>query len=194
MIVPDWLRTRWLRQATFLALNLAAGLTLYGLVVAPVWAFFSARDAAIADQRVLLARLVAMANQDASVQAAARDTAEELKRGELLIGPNDGVINADLQTRLKTMAMQAGARLRSVQGLPAVTSEQVRYAGARLEIQGTLRSIQQALHAIESGRPYLFVTAAALKPPHASHNPREEPLIEARLDIVGAVQIEERAP
>jgi hypothetical protein len=194
MIAPDWLRNRSLRKATFLAVNLVAGLALYGLVVAPVWALFSARDATIADQRVLLARLAAMAGQEPNVQAAARDTAEELKRGELLIGPNDGVINADLQTRLKTMAMQAGARLRSVQGLPATTSEQLRYAGARLEIQGTLRSIQRALHAIESGRPYLFVTAAALKLAPGAHNPREEPLIEARLDVLGAMQIEERAP
>jgi general secretion pathway protein M len=194
MIVPDWLRNRWLRKAIFVALNLAAGLALYGLVIAPVWAMFSERDSNIARQREVLARLTAMAGQEPSVQAAARDTADELKRGELLIGPNDGVINADLQTRLKTMAMQAGARLRSVQGLPATTSEQVRYAGARLDIQGTLRTIERALHAIESGRPYLFVTAASLKLSPGAHNPREEPLIEARLDVLGAVQIEERAP
>jgi hypothetical protein len=193
MTVHDWVQNGWFRKA-ILAMNLAIGLAAYALIVAPVWALFADRDARIAEQRLLLARLAAIAGQESSVQAAMRETAEQLKRGELLIGPNDGVINADLQTRLKTMAMQAGAQLRSVQGLPATTSEQVRYAGARLEINGPLRSIERTLHAIESGRPYLFVTAGALKPSHPTQNPRQEPVIEVRLDIFGAVQIEERTP
>lgn len=194
MISVDWIHDRRLRRAMFVALNLAVGLAVYALFVMPVADFFSARDARIAEQRLLLARLTAIAQREPAVQAAARETTEQLKRGELLIGPNEGVINADLQTRIKTITEQAGARLRSVQGLPASTSEQTRYVGARLEMHGTLQAIQRALHAIETGRPYLFVTSAAIRPSLNAQNPREEPVIEARLDLVGAMQAGERNP
>ena len=178
----------------FLAANLAVILISFALFVAPVLDFFLDRDAYVAQQRVLLARLTAIVAREPSVQAATRKAAEEPKRGEFLVGPNEGVINADLQTRLKTMAEQAGARLRSVQGLPPKTNEQVRYVGSRLEISGPLRAIHRALYAVESGRPYLFVTSAVIKPSRSLNGPaaREEPITEAQLDVFGAVQVEER--
>jgi general secretion pathway protein M len=194
MITADWMHDRRLRRAMFVALNLAAGFGMFALFIMPVDDLLSARDARIAEQRLLLARLTAIARREPAVQAAARETAEQLKRGELLIGPNEGVINADLQTRIKTITEQAGARLRSVQGLPAITSEQMRYVGARLDMHGSLQAIQRALHAIETGRPYLFVTSAAIRPSLNAQNPREEPVIEARLDVVGAMQVGERNP
>jgi len=194
-MTADWVHDRRLRRAMFVALNIAAGFVMFALFIMPVGDFLSARDARIADQRLLLARLTAIAKREPAVHAAARETVEQLKRGELLIGPNEGVINADLQTRIKTLTEQAGARLRSVQGLPASTNEQqMRYVSARLDMHGSLQAIQRALHAIEAGRPYLFVTSAAIKPSLNAQNPREEPVIEARLDLVGAMQVGERNP
>ena len=195
MITADWIHDRRVRRAMFVALNLGAGFVMFALFIMPIGNFLSARDAHIAEQRRLLGRLTAIAKREPAVHAAARETAEQLKRGELLIGPNEGVINADLQTRIKTITEQAGARLRSVQGLPASTNEpQMRYVGARLDMHGSLQAIQRALHAIETARPYLFVTSAAIKPSLNVQNPREEPVIEARLDVVGAMQVGERNP
>jgi hypothetical protein len=180
----------------FLAINLAIGLALYCVVIAPIFAFFSDREAFIAEQRALLARLTAIARQGPKVQEAARETAEQAKRGELLMGPNEGVINADLQTRLKTMAEQAGGRLRSIQSIPPRTIEQVRLVGSRIEVFGSLRAIQRTVHAIENGLPYLFVADAVIRPsrPLNSQATREEPVIDARLDVFGAVQVEDRSP
>ena len=193
-MTAEWASDRRLHRAMFVALNLAAGFVVFELLVTPVSDLLSARDGRVAEQRLLLSRLTAIAQREPAVNAAARETAEQLKRGESLIGPNEGVINADLQTRIKTMTEQAGARLRSVQGLPASTSEQTKYVGARLEMQGSLQAIQRALHAIETGRPYLFITSAAIRPSLNMQNPREEPVIEARLDVVGAMQTGERNP
>jgi hypothetical protein len=192
MILREHLQNRWVRKATFLAVNACAALAAFALLVMPVRDFFGDREATITRQRDLLARLSAIASQEPRVQSASRQAAEDAKRGELLAGPNEGVISADLQTRLKTMAEQAGARLRSVQSLPAISQDQVRYVGSRLEMFGPLRSVQRALHAIETGRPYLFVTGAAIKQSAGGQNPREEPVIEARLDIFGAVQAEDK--
>lgn len=194
MNIQEWRTNPWLRRAVFLALNLAAGLVIYGLVVAPIRAFFSDRDTFIAEQGALLARLTSIAAQEANVQAAARQVAEQAKRGELLVGPNESVINADLQTRLKTVAEQSGARLRSVQSLPARTSDKVRYVGCQLDIFGSLQAIHKTIHAVESRTPYLFVVAAALKPAPVVNRagPPEQPVLEARLDIFGSVHIEAR--
>jgi hypothetical protein len=61
-------------------------------------------------------------------------------------------------------------------------------------IFGALRAIQRVIHSVESGTPHLFITAADLRPAAAVATPgsAEEPGIDARLDIYGALQIEGR--
>jgi Type II secretion system (T2SS), protein M subtype b len=64
--------------------------------------------------------------------------------------------------------------------------------GARIELIGTLAAIQRAIHVVESGKPYLFVTAAALKSssPVARPDMPSEPAVDAQLDIFGALRPE----
>lgn len=198
-MIHRWRDHPWLRRAAFLAANLAAGLAIAGFIVMPAHDFFADRNAAIAEQRALLARFKAIADQEPAVQAIARQTGAEMGRGEFLAGPNEGVVNADLQARLKAMAEATGARLRSVQGLPPKVDDRVRYIGSRIVIYGTIQSIQRAIHAMESGKPYLLVTDAVLKssqPIARAPGPvvAEEPVVEAQLDIFGAVEVEARGP
>jgi len=194
-----WRERPWLRRAAFVAGNCAAALVIAAFVVMPVQAFFAERRAHIADQRALLARFAAIAAQQPRVQAAAQEADAQVEHGEFLIGTNEGVIVADLQTRLKTMAEAAGARLRSVQSLPAKTHEEVRYVGARLDVYGPLAAIQRTLYAVESAQPYLFVDAAAVRAP--SVNPAalpnagaSEPVIDAQLDVFAPVHLKGREP
>jgi general secretion pathway protein M len=196
MMTRDWLTNHSSRKAIFLGANLAACIAVLYMVIQPISDFFADRDVYIAQQLALLARLSAIAAQDTNVQAAAREAVEEAKRGELLVGPNEGVISANLQTRLKATAEQAGAHFRSVQSLPISTTEQLKFAGSRIEIYGSLQAIERALYAIETGRPYLFITAATIRPTPGPNgqNPREEPVIEARLEVFGAIEVEERKP
>jgi general secretion pathway protein M len=107
-----------------------------------------------------------------------------------------GVINADLQTRLKGLAEGAGARLRSAQTLPTKSNEQIKYSGSRIDISGSLQSIQRAIYAIETATPYLFITGAVIKTASAPSRPGlvEEPVIQAQLDIVGPIEIGGRDP
>ncbi|HEY7300024.1 MAG TPA: type II secretion system protein GspM [Xanthobacteraceae bacterium] len=189
----QWRGTPWLRPVVFVIANGALVLLILGIVVIPISDFFSARDRQIAEQMSFLARLNAIAAKEPSVQEVAKQTEAQFKRGEFLIGPNEGAINADLQTRVKMMAERTGARLRSVQALPSKTMDQIKFAGARLEIQGPLGAIHQTIYAIESGTPYLFITAAVLKQsPPVNRNGNEEPIIEARLEVFAAVEVEER--
>jgi general secretion pathway protein M len=195
-----WRDRPWLRTAAFVAGNFAVALVLAVSVIMPVHAFFAERDAQIASQRALLARFAAIAGQQARVETAAHDADAQVEQGEFLVGTNEGVIVADLQTRLKTMAEAAGARLRSVRSLPAKTREEVRYVGARLDVYGPLAAIQRTLYAVESGKPYLFVDAAAVRaapavnPAALPNAAAQEPVIDAQFDVFGPVHLKGREP
>jgi general secretion pathway protein M len=197
-LMKAWRDRPWLRRAAVLAGNLAAALAVLTLLVMPVRDFFAERDERIATQRALLARLTAIAAQESRVQAVAREADAQVEHGEFLVGTNEGVIVADLQTRLKAIAEAAGARLRSVQSLPPKTRDEVRYVGARLDVYGPVEAIQRAIHAVETGRPYLFVGAAVIRtalPVNTqglAHIPPPEPTIDAQLDIFGAAQLKGR--
>jgi len=195
-----WRDRPWLRRSAFVSGNVGAGLAVAAFLALPVYGFFAERDARIAGERLLLARLSAVAAQHPRVDAAAREADAQIERGEFLLGTNEGVVVADLQTRLKAIAEAAGARLRSVQSLPAKTRAEVRYVGARLDVYGPVAAIQRTLHTVEAGTPYLFVDAAVVRaaPPvntqGVAHAPAQEPVIDAQLDVFGAVQLKAREP
>lgn len=182
----------FIRRAAFIVTHVAIGLAVYWLWLIPVWEIFADRDAQIAKQRTLLGRLEDVASHDGTVQDLVRNAASEFERGEFLVGPNDGVVGADLQTHLKAIAEAGGAKLQSVQSLPTTHDSGVKYVGARIELVGTLAAIQSAIHALESGKPYLFVTAATLKSssPIARLESPTEPVIDAQLDVFGALRPE----
>jgi general secretion pathway protein M len=192
-MIHKWRNNIWFRRMAFVAVNLIAGVLILGLLM-PILDFFVDRDRQIAEQRALLGRLRAMVAQEPHIQAIARDLDAKLQGGEFLHGPNDGVVNADLQTRLKGIAEAAGARVRSVQTLPAKNIAQIRYMAARIDIYGPLQSIHGTVYAVESGKPYHFVAAASIRPAAAINRPgvAQEPVLQAQLDIVGAVQTDER--
>lgn len=175
----------------FVLSNLAAITAATFFVVLPVDAFFADRDERIADQSKILARLRGVVAQESNIQAIASDTKSQLQSGEFLSGQNENVISADLQTRIKALTSGAGTQPRAVQALPVKAADQVRYAGARIEIVGSIQSIQRAVFAIESAKPYLFIAAATIKNVPVVSRPgvSAEPAISAQLDVYSAIQI-----
>jgi general secretion pathway protein M len=178
------------RQVLFVSANLAVCTLVAGVIVMPIFTFFADRDGRIEEQRKVLARLSAVTAQAANIQSIVSDTKAQMQSGEFLAGPNENVVSADLQTKLKALTEAAGARSRAVQALPVKISDQVRYSGSRIEIFGSLQSILRSVHTIESAKPYLFITGAALKMlPAAAQGASQEPVIQAQLDIFGAMQV-----
>jgi general secretion pathway protein M len=180
------------RRTTFVAAHIAIMLVASWLWVIPFWDIFAERDVQIAKQLALLGRLEGIAAREGAVQDLLRRAAIELDDGEFLAGANDGVVGADLQTRLKAITEAGGAKLQSVQSLPVTPNGAIKYVGARIELIGTLAAIQRAIHAVESGKPYLFVTAATLKSSSAvaRSDAPAEPVIDAQLDVFGALRPE----
>jgi hypothetical protein len=167
---------------------------MLGIVIAvlimPILSFFADRDARIDQKLNVLARLTAMAAQAAPVQSMVSDIKAQVRSGEFYSGSNENVISANIQTQLKTMVESAGARPRAVQALPGKAIGDLRYAGSRIDIYGPLPSIMRALHAIENAKPYLFVRGATLRmQPPARRDMPEEPVMQAELDVFGAIRI-----
>jgi hypothetical protein len=188
-MIGPWQENKVLRRLVFVAANIAACALIVGLLVYPVRDLLSARDGQIAEQRETLARMHAIAAQEAAVQAIAK---QPVAQGEFLAGKNEGVINADLQTRLKGMVEAAGARLRSIRALQPQPHEHDRHIGSRVELSGNLQAIHRAIYAVESAKPYLFVTGTAIRPatPTGPRDLPQEPILEVQLDIVGVVRAE----
>ncbi len=178
------------RRIFFVLGNLAVCGVIIACLVAPLGAFFADRDAYITNQRKTLARLKAIVAQAQKVKAMTSDITAQLQDGEFLAGPSENVINADLQNRLKAIAEGAGAHSRATQALPQKAIDQIKYSGSRIEIFGPLPAIERAVYAIESAKPYLFVTGVSLKTVLAAGRPGvvEEPIIQAQLDVFGAMQ------
>jgi len=192
-MIERWQESFWLRRAVFVGAN-AAGALVVALLILPVCSFFADRNGHIAEQQSALARLQGIIGREALIEEIERETDAQVQAGEFLRGPNEGVISADLQTRLKSIAQSAGAQLRSVQALPPNTREGTRYIGSRMALSGTIQTVHRAIQEVEGGKPYLFVTAAAIKssPMVNPQAPATEPVIDAELDIFGAVQADGR--
>jgi general secretion pathway protein M len=188
----QWHDVPWLRRTVFVALNLAACVAIFLLVAYPIDALLTERDAQIAELSTTLARVSAMASRKADVDALARQVETESDLGEFLAAANEGAANAALQARLKTMTEAVGARIRSVQGLPAKNDGQIKSIGARINLYGALGAVHKAIYAVESGKPYLFVTNASIRlsSPASAQAATTEPVIDAQLDVFGNLPME----
>jgi hypothetical protein len=190
-MISSWPQAPALRRLLFLFGNLAVGLTIFFAGVLPVSELFAEREQEILQQRKALARLRAVAAREADVRS--QSSAAALDDGEFLTGKTDGAIGADLQARLKRMVETAGAKLRSVRPMPPRTEAQMRYIGSHIEVLGSIAAVQRTVHAIESAKPYLFVTGGTIRlSPTVGQGAGmpQEPAIEAQLDVFGAVRIE----
>jgi hypothetical protein len=186
----------WPRRLVFAVAHLAMGFATFNFFLLPIHGFFASRDSEIINQRKLLARLNAIANEESAVRELARQIEADNDSAEFLRGINEGVISADLQTQLKALVQASNARLRSVRALSPRTDDEVKFIGAQIDVSGTHRAIFETINAIETAKPYLFVVGATLKPTSqmtmqpANGRISEEPPIDAQLDIIAGVQIQ----
>jgi general secretion pathway protein M len=180
---------RFRRRMVFLLGNLIALFAFGSILVAPVYEIFAERDAKIEQQAARLARLSSLASEVDHVEAAVSRAKTQMQEGEFLVGPNENLISAALQTRLQAMTEAGGARSRAIQALPVKAGDQIKSVGARIDIFGPVQSIARVVYSIENAKPYLFITAANLRMLPSRPDAREEPVIQAQLDVFGAIQI-----
>jgi hypothetical protein len=182
----------WMRPASFVAFNLAMVLLVYFGIILPVMGYFGEANQRIDQLRSNLMRYNAIIAGEPQVKAYAAQVKEGNSRGELLAAQSEGIANANLQAKLKTLAEAANATVHSVQTLPPRTVRGETLVGARIEIQGGIDAIDNALQSIESGLPLLLVASATMRPSMSMHfmqGAAEELNVDAQFDVyAGASQ------
>jgi hypothetical protein len=191
MIPISSLQQLWVRRFLFVTANLLILTVAYLIFVAPIEDLVEERTDALTQRQASLARYTSVASQQARVQAFANQVAENNARGELIGGANPGIIDANLQARLKTLSEQSKVSVTSIQMLPPKALRGATLVGARLDVSGSTASLHALARALEKETPLLLVIGATLrgqagfwgKPPDAADQP--EPTIEAQLDVYG---------
>jgi len=185
--VTDASARRRARIALFAGCNLAIALALWSAVVGPALNRLASQNARIRSDELILANLRAIAASAPRVAEFASRLAKQAAGGEFLSGANEGVVDAALQARLKSLADRAHARVRSLQSLTQRTLEGQTYSGARIELSGAPKAVLATVYHIENSHPLLFVTAAIVRAKNSGRrSPGEAPKLEAQFDVYGA--------
>jgi len=179
--------TPWGRRAAFAGVNLLILTMIYLLAVEPARRLVADGAEMIAQRRMTLARYEAVAAQEETIQEYARQVADINARGELIAGDSEGIVNANLQARLKALAEESKVNVRSIQILPARSFHGVTLVGARLDVAGGLDAVHALARALEGEPPLLIVAAATLRGQAMmwgapGENPDE---LEAQFDVFG---------
>jgi hypothetical protein len=149
----------------------ATALGLLGLLAAAFWTGavdpikrrYNDNDQAITDGVRLLAEFTSVIVQGRQVGSEISASDIERYRGDFLAGPEDSIIVANLQTRLSSLITARNAELSSARALSPKSRDGLEYLGLGLQIRAEMKSIQEVLHAIETGTPLLFVERAVLR-------------------------------
>jgi hypothetical protein len=188
--------SRQLRQALFVGANLLLAAIVYFALIAPLRQFLNDRAEAVTQRRATLARYEAIVARESAVQDYARLVTESNARGELLDGASEGIINANLQARLKTLAETAGVTVRSIQILPVKTLRGVTLVGARIDVSGSIEPVHSLVRALEGESPLLLVLTASLRGQSMAWGflqAETQNTIEAQFDVYGGAPSRERS-
>ncbi|MGB5087288.1 MAG: type II secretion system protein GspM [Methylocystis silviterrae] len=151
------------RRGIFVSVNLLALVLFYIVFIEPVRRIVAEGAEAVAERRQTLARYEAIVSHEEQIQDYARQVADINASGELIEGDSEGVINANLQARLKSIAETTRVMVKSIQMLPEKEFRGVTLVGARIQASGSYESVHELARAIEGEPPLLIITAAALR-------------------------------
>jgi hypothetical protein len=163
MTWKDFLHSPQKGRALFVGVNLLALALFYLVFIEPARRMIADGAEAIAERRQTLARYEAVALHEGQIQDYARQVADTNGRGELFDGDSEGVINANLQARLKSIAESAQVIVRSLPMLPVKPFQGVTLVGARLAVAGNYENVHALARALEGEPPLMIITAATLR-------------------------------
>lgn len=131
---------------------------LYLVVVSPLRELYLERAAVIENQRMLLPRLRATADEVPALRARV----EQLRtaagtRKITLDGASDALAAAALQSRIEELAASVGATIGSTESLPAEARSGYRRIGLRYVLSGPYETLVKFLAKLEAATPPLVI-------------------------------------
>jgi general secretion pathway protein M len=176
-----------LRRLLAVALLLAVlALIVVGLVL-PTVGRFEALQAGISDRIAALQRFEAAAQRLPYLKRE-QATLKSAIAGQdgFLTGPNDSLIAAALQARIKAVVDDAHAQLRSTQILPVREELGFRRFTARIEITGHEDALARVWYAMETGKPFLFIDSFDIEARQIPRRDRTQPpmvILDTRFEV-----------
>ena len=175
-----------------LALLAAAALGAWVGIVEPVTARFAEHDRTIEQSRDLLSRHIRIAHERQQLEAQlAALRVSRAATGRLIEGDSFELTAADVQNRLKTLADNSGAELKSTQILPAEDLENFRKVAVRVTMMANAEAAQSIFYALETATPYLFLDRLDLRGPkrRSRRKRKNEGILQLRFDVFGYMRI-----
>ena len=166
-----------------LALVVAA---IYLAVLSPVFAFYDSNAQKLEQRRELLRRDKNASNDLPRLRALAKERLKSARGGDmLLIGASDAIAAAALQSNLKEMMEDNGARISSATTLSPETAGAYQRVGVRVAFSGDLELLTTVLLGIEAAHPILSVGNLELHVAQDSAEGDENPSLAIALDVFG---------
>lgn len=170
-----------------------------GIIIVPLYAAYVTGQGQLTELATLKSRLdtiVTVAN------ASSKDftDAERAKHKSMFVPAGEtSVVLAELQGRLRAVLNGKNCEVSSVRNLSEKLQGEQLFLGISLQVRCPMRGMRDALHLIETGKPYLFVDRAVLRLEEhrgAVREKGEEALTAmfGEFDIYGAKWIETAVP
>jgi hypothetical protein len=154
------------RRGQMLAVALTAILaaSIWVAIVSPLMAWYAARSVSLADSRLEVARMAAVAATVPQLlrAAASTRTAAAASRAIALAAPSDAVAGATLQQHMQDLATAAGITLSSVETLPAEQQGGYRRISLRVTCAAPWPVLIGLLQTMEDSTPRMLVDDLAL--------------------------------
>ena len=185
---------KWASRAAALALLAVVVGTAYLVLVAPVVEAYRSTDEATQHTLDQLARYeqISRANPNRKAQLE-RLSKQQARSGIYLAGETDALAAAALQEDVGAKIERNGGRLRSIQILPVKTDGDFKQVSVRVQLTATLGSFARILHALESGKPYVFIDNLDVKNRRArkaTKAQQDDPELVIRFDLYGYLRPE----
>ena len=180
-------------RALALALLMGICAIVYAVLIEPLWS----RHQIFRQSRIQSAELLAKYQRiGGAVEALEADLAElqdaQASQAGYLPGESSSLAAAELQNYVKNIVRSAGEELRSTQVLPVHEEAGVTRVAIRVQLPIRIQGLQQVLHALESGMPFVFIDNIDVRRRRVSRQQVESDeavYLDVRFDIIGYVRL-----
>ncbi|MFQ5534656.1 MAG: type II secretion system protein GspM [Sphingomonadales bacterium] len=174
-----------------LAVLVALIVLAYVAVIGPIISAYTDYENSLSDMRHRLTQYTRIAAQRPQLAEQLDDLAKHPPSSrDFLTGNGDAIVAANLQRLVTQIIRRSRGRLISTQVLKPSSEEGLRKIALSVQFEGDIRSLQQILFAIESGKPVMFIEMMDIRlNPAGSQQGRQSNIgpsvLRARLDLYG---------
>jgi general secretion pathway protein M len=159
---------------------------IYLAILSPVLAVYDSNAQKLEQRRELVRRDRKAVNDLPRLRALAEERAKGARGDDLLLtGTSDAIAAAALQSNLKDMVEENGAKISSAATLPPETEGAFQRVGVRVAFSGDLQLLTTVLLGIEAAHPVLSVGNLELHVAGDSEEDDENPSLAIGLDVFG---------